>query len=234
MSFCTLIFLLGGLFIRNTDQEYTAFRLAIFLHNTSPNATEAPFNLIPHVDNIETANSFAVTNACKCTYVCLCKRNDWSEVFALRHTFILLTYIYIKRDLNFNQCCRNALTAFWCLYHEQAEQFNIKVIETSDCRVMAAEQMVSFKDFSKCILISLHTKRNHRFLSGHNSFKFHSYLNCWLGWLSRSSLFTAVDFCLCLSMITCTFNCLLSVYNRPTCLRYWQEYCMFVYFDLFC
>uniref|UniRef100_A0AAY4D787 Glutamate receptor n=1 Tax=Denticeps clupeoides TaxID=299321 RepID=A0AAY4D787_9TELE len=52
-----------GLFIRNTDQEYTAFRLAIFLHNTSPNATEAPFNLVPHVDNIETANSFAVTNA---------------------------------------------------------------------------------------------------------------------------------------------------------------------------
>uniref|UniRef100_A0A8C1P5H8 Glutamate receptor n=1 Tax=Cyprinus carpio TaxID=7962 RepID=A0A8C1P5H8_CYPCA len=44
----------GGLFIRNTDQEYTAFRLAIFLHNTSPNATEAPFNLVPHVDNIET------------------------------------------------------------------------------------------------------------------------------------------------------------------------------------
>uniref|UniRef100_A0A7N8XBG2 Glutamate receptor n=1 Tax=Mastacembelus armatus TaxID=205130 RepID=A0A7N8XBG2_9TELE len=54
---------LSGLFIRNTDQEYTAFRLAIFLHNTSPNATEAPFNLVPHVDNIETANSFAVTNA---------------------------------------------------------------------------------------------------------------------------------------------------------------------------
>uniref|UniRef100_A0A3P9PPW1 Glutamate receptor, ionotropic, AMPA 4b n=1 Tax=Poecilia reticulata TaxID=8081 RepID=A0A3P9PPW1_POERE len=54
----------GGLFIRNTDQEYTAFRLAIFLHNTSPNASEAPFNLVPHVDNIETANSFAVTNAC--------------------------------------------------------------------------------------------------------------------------------------------------------------------------
>ncbi|KAJ7409084.1 glutamate receptor 4-like protein [Willisornis vidua] len=52
-----------GLFIRNTDQEYTAFRLAIFLHNTSPNASEAPFNLVPHVDNIETANSFAVTNA---------------------------------------------------------------------------------------------------------------------------------------------------------------------------
>uniref|UniRef100_A0A667ZZ27 Glutamate receptor n=1 Tax=Myripristis murdjan TaxID=586833 RepID=A0A667ZZ27_9TELE len=58
-----LSLLVCGLFIRNTDQEYTAFRLAIFLHNTSPNATEAPFNLVPHVDNIETANSFAVTNA---------------------------------------------------------------------------------------------------------------------------------------------------------------------------
>ncbi|KQK73953.1 hypothetical protein AAES_162444 [Amazona aestiva] len=57
----------SGLFIRNTDQEYTAFRLAIFLHNTSPNASEAPFNLVPHVDNIETANSFAVTNASEVT-----------------------------------------------------------------------------------------------------------------------------------------------------------------------
>ncbi|KAJ8798080.1 hypothetical protein J1605_001571 [Eschrichtius robustus] len=64
MNVLFLLFLIGGLFIRNTDQEYTAFRLAIFLHNTSPNASEAPFNLVPHVDNIETANSFAVTNAC--------------------------------------------------------------------------------------------------------------------------------------------------------------------------
>lgn len=61
----SLLSFAGGLFIRNTDQEYTAFRLAIFLHNTSPNASEAPFTLVPHVDNIETANSFAVTNACK-------------------------------------------------------------------------------------------------------------------------------------------------------------------------
>uniref|UniRef100_A0A6Q2XC10 Glutamate receptor n=1 Tax=Esox lucius TaxID=8010 RepID=A0A6Q2XC10_ESOLU len=60
---CHLSLLPCGLFIRNTDQEYTAFRLAIFLHNTSPNQTEAPFTLVPHVDNIETANSFAVTNA---------------------------------------------------------------------------------------------------------------------------------------------------------------------------
>lgn len=76
ISFSSLPYLfvpLGGLFIRNTDQEYTAFRLAIFLHNTSPNATEAPFNLVPHVDNIETANSFAVTNACKCI-------NQWLKI----------------------------------------------------------------------------------------------------------------------------------------------------------
>uniref|UniRef100_A0A672S582 Glutamate receptor n=1 Tax=Sinocyclocheilus grahami TaxID=75366 RepID=A0A672S582_SINGR len=63
LNVCRLLSGLSGLFIRNTDQEYTAFRLAIFLHNTSPNASEAPFNLVPHVDNIETANSFAVTNA---------------------------------------------------------------------------------------------------------------------------------------------------------------------------
>lgn len=71
----------GGLFIRNTDQEYTAFRLAIFLHNTSPNATEAPFNLVPHVDNIETANSFAVTNACKYWHVCA----TWKRLFHSWH-----------------------------------------------------------------------------------------------------------------------------------------------------
>ncbi|KAI4872488.1 hypothetical protein NFI96_009342 [Prochilodus magdalenae] len=77
----------GGLFIRNTDQEYTAFRLAIFLHNTSPNATEAPFNLVPHVDNIETANSFAVTNACVSLHLslplCLEEAEEW---FGLRLT----------------------------------------------------------------------------------------------------------------------------------------------------
>ncbi|XP_043547753.1 glutamate receptor 4 isoform X6 [Chiloscyllium plagiosum] len=55
---------IGGLFMRYSDQEYSAFRFAIYLHNTNPNTTEAPFNLVPHVDNIETANSFAVTNAC--------------------------------------------------------------------------------------------------------------------------------------------------------------------------
>lgn len=84
-SFHAIVFFslsLGGLFIRNTDQEYTGFRLAIFLHNTSPNATEAPFNLVPHVDNIETANSFAVTNACKYLNVCL-----WPKLGQKKYTF---------------------------------------------------------------------------------------------------------------------------------------------------
>lgn len=122
LSFCILICFLGGLFIRNTDQEYTAFRLAIFLHNTSPNATEAPFNLIPHVDNIETANSFAVTNACKCAYVRLCKRNgECTEVFALRRQFISLACSWRKMDFNANHSCRNALTAIRYLCCAQAE-----------------------------------------------------------------------------------------------------------------
>lgn len=148
LSFCVLICLLGGLFIRNTDQEYTAFRLAIFLHNTSPNATEAPFNLIPHVDNIETANSFAVTNACKCTCVCLCKKNvQRIDVFALRHPFISLTCSWIKMDLNSNHSCRIPLTVFRDLCHAQAKWACIKMIFKSYCPVTAAEQMVSLKDF---------------------------------------------------------------------------------------
>lgn len=94
-SFCPLFLSLslGGLFIRNTDQEYTAFRLAIFLHNTSPNATEAPFNLVPHVDNIETANSFAVTNACKylIVYVLLKMRLKQTHASVLCPSFFLCT-----------------------------------------------------------------------------------------------------------------------------------------------
>lgn len=92
----------GGLFIRNTDQEYTAFRLAIFLHNTSPNATEAPFNLVPHVDNIETANSFAVTNACKYLNVCDWKWgcNEYVQVFSLFPSLSLSLTSFISGSLN--------------------------------------------------------------------------------------------------------------------------------------
>uniref|UniRef100_A0A4W3JKI1 Glutamate receptor n=1 Tax=Callorhinchus milii TaxID=7868 RepID=A0A4W3JKI1_CALMI len=52
-----------GLFARSTDQENSAFRFGIYLHNTNPNISEAPFALTPHVDNLESSNSFSVTNA---------------------------------------------------------------------------------------------------------------------------------------------------------------------------
>uniref|UniRef100_UPI00358E4D65 glutamate receptor 4-like n=1 Tax=Myxine glutinosa TaxID=7769 RepID=UPI00358E4D65 len=51
-----------GLFMRNSDQEYSAFRLAIVEQNTRPGVA-APFRLAPHVDNLETSNCFTVTNA---------------------------------------------------------------------------------------------------------------------------------------------------------------------------
>uniref|UniRef100_A0A4W3J5Y4 Glutamate receptor n=1 Tax=Callorhinchus milii TaxID=7868 RepID=A0A4W3J5Y4_CALMI len=54
---------IGGLFARSTDQENSAFRFGIYLHNTNPNISEAPFALTPHVDNLESSNSFSVTNA---------------------------------------------------------------------------------------------------------------------------------------------------------------------------
>ncbi|XP_055501772.1 glutamate receptor 2b isoform X5 [Leucoraja erinacea] len=48
---------IGGLFPRGADQEYSAFRLGIFQHNSHE------LRLTPHVDNLEVANSFAITNA---------------------------------------------------------------------------------------------------------------------------------------------------------------------------
>nr|XP_023416065.1 glutamate receptor 2 isoform X2 [Cavia porcellus] len=47
----------GGLFPRGADQEYSAFRVGMVQFSTSE------FRLTPHIDNLEVANSFAVTNA---------------------------------------------------------------------------------------------------------------------------------------------------------------------------
>uniref|UniRef100_A0A803VI56 Glutamate receptor n=1 Tax=Ficedula albicollis TaxID=59894 RepID=A0A803VI56_FICAL len=47
----------GGLFPRGADQEYSAFRVGMVQYSTSE------FRLTPHIDNLEVANSFAVTNA---------------------------------------------------------------------------------------------------------------------------------------------------------------------------
>ncbi|KAK5887933.1 hypothetical protein CesoFtcFv8_016489 [Champsocephalus esox] len=56
---------IGGLFMRSTVQEHSAFRFAVQLYNTNQNATEKPFNLIYNVDNLESSNSFSVTHACE-------------------------------------------------------------------------------------------------------------------------------------------------------------------------
>ncbi|KAJ6640467.1 hypothetical protein lerEdw1_013710 [Lerista edwardsae] len=56
---------IGGLFMRNTVQEHSAFRFAVQLYNTNQNFTEKPFHLNYHVDHLDSSNSFSVTNACK-------------------------------------------------------------------------------------------------------------------------------------------------------------------------
>ncbi|XP_042323606.1 glutamate receptor 2 isoform X2 [Sceloporus undulatus] len=48
---------IGGLFPRGADQEYSAFRVGLVQFSTSD------FRLTSHIDNLEVANSFAVTNA---------------------------------------------------------------------------------------------------------------------------------------------------------------------------
>lgn len=52
----------GGLFPRGADQEYSAFRVGMVQFGM------ADFRLTPHIDNLEVANSFAVTNCCKSSF----------------------------------------------------------------------------------------------------------------------------------------------------------------------
>uniref|UniRef100_A0A8C5CNT9 Glutamate receptor n=1 Tax=Gadus morhua TaxID=8049 RepID=A0A8C5CNT9_GADMO len=54
---------IGGLFLRATVQEHSAFRFSVQLYNTNQNATEKPFHLNYNVDNLESSNSFSVTHA---------------------------------------------------------------------------------------------------------------------------------------------------------------------------
>uniref|UniRef100_A0A8C9WRB3 Glutamate ionotropic receptor AMPA type subunit 3 n=1 Tax=Scleropages formosus TaxID=113540 RepID=A0A8C9WRB3_SCLFO len=53
----------GGLVMRSTVQEHSAFRFAVQLYNTNQNVTEKPFHLNYNVDNLESSNSFSVTHA---------------------------------------------------------------------------------------------------------------------------------------------------------------------------
>uniref|UniRef100_A0A7N6AIS4 Glutamate receptor n=1 Tax=Anabas testudineus TaxID=64144 RepID=A0A7N6AIS4_ANATE len=57
---CLCVCALGGLFPRGADQEYSAFRVGMVQFGM------ADFRLTPHIDNLEVANSFAVTN-CFCS-----------------------------------------------------------------------------------------------------------------------------------------------------------------------
>ncbi|KAI4568689.1 hypothetical protein MJG53_014307 [Ovis ammon polii x Ovis aries] len=57
VSFYVQSIQIGGLFPRGADQEYSAFRVGMVQFSTSE------FRLTPHIDNLEVANSFAVTNA---------------------------------------------------------------------------------------------------------------------------------------------------------------------------
>lgn len=61
-NFLTYFFFSGGLFPRGADQEYSAFRIGMVQFGT------AEFRLTPHIDNLEVANSFAITNCCKSTW----------------------------------------------------------------------------------------------------------------------------------------------------------------------
>ncbi|KAF7654267.1 hypothetical protein LDENG_00072100 [Lucifuga dentata] len=51
---------IGGLFPRGADQEYSAFRIGMVQFGTTE------FRLTPHIDSLDVANSFAVTN-CFCS-----------------------------------------------------------------------------------------------------------------------------------------------------------------------
>uniref|UniRef100_A0A3Q1GIG7 Uncharacterized protein n=1 Tax=Acanthochromis polyacanthus TaxID=80966 RepID=A0A3Q1GIG7_9TELE len=57
-----LLFVDSGLFPRGADQEYSAFRVGMVQFGM------ADFRLTPHIDNLEVANSFAVTNCCKYSF----------------------------------------------------------------------------------------------------------------------------------------------------------------------
>ena len=64
----------GGLFPRGADQEYSAFRIAMVQFGTTD------FRLTPHIDNLEVANSFAVTNCCKyLTFGCIFTQSLYAE-----------------------------------------------------------------------------------------------------------------------------------------------------------
>lgn len=83
----------GGLFMRSTVQEHSAFRFAVQLYNTNQNVTEKPFHLNYNVDNLESSNSFSVTHACEYSYTVKKKIFYWRQEEKLIHVEYLAAVI---------------------------------------------------------------------------------------------------------------------------------------------
>lgn len=108
----------GGLFMRSTVQEHSAFRFAVQLYNTNQNTTEKPFHLNYNVDNLESSNSFSVTHACKCASISVLVRILCSSVQAEWADFYMLDLIA-------------ALSQVHSLIHEVSDQLGLQSTDTA-------------------------------------------------------------------------------------------------------
>lgn len=122
----------GGLFPRGADQEYSAFRIGMVQFGT------AEFRLTPHIDNLEVANSFAITNCCKSvwifTTILLPTPKVWFEGRCLLCYSILTAYLrtsvilfmlvchsYAAHDRVSARCCQTIVYALSHLDSDETE-----------------------------------------------------------------------------------------------------------------
>lgn len=114
MSLTQPISLSGGLFMRSTVQEHSAFRFAVQLYNTNQNITEKPFHLNYNVDNLESSNSFSVTHACESLSQYWSLRNAahllfFNCVITQVHNFLLQKLLYYVKMIKVLILFRNTL-----------------------------------------------------------------------------------------------------------------------------
>lgn len=114
MSLTQPISLSGGLFMRSTVQEHSAFRFAVQLYNTNQNITEKPFHLNYNVDNLESSNSFSVTHACESLSQYWSLRNAahllfFNCVITPFHNFLLQKLLYYVKMIKVLILFRNTL-----------------------------------------------------------------------------------------------------------------------------
>ena len=85
----------GGLFPRGADQEYSAFRIGMVQFGTTE------FRLTPHIDNLEVANSFAVTNCCKSPiYI-----SPLFFFFSFLNERVFSTVLYVINEISLRVLC---------------------------------------------------------------------------------------------------------------------------------